>query len=102
MDDYSSANSFWMLTLIIVAVCIISASILIVLICTRQRLRKAANAQLRARGPAAKGAMKRITLNGAAIERYLKRREIFRGKRLEMKIWIETEPEFQAGNKTLP
>jgi len=70
VDDYSSANSFWMLTLIIVAVCIISASILIVLICTRQRLRKAANAQLRARGPVAKGAMKRITLNGAAIERY--------------------------------
>uniref|UniRef100_A0A914KU69 Ig-like domain-containing protein n=1 Tax=Meloidogyne incognita TaxID=6306 RepID=A0A914KU69_MELIC len=69
VDDYSSANSFWMLTLIIVAVCIISASILIVLICTRQRLRKAANAQLRARGPVAKGAMKRITLNGAAIER---------------------------------
>uniref|UniRef100_A0A1I8BTW9 Down syndrome cell adhesion molecule-like protein Dscam2 n=1 Tax=Meloidogyne hapla TaxID=6305 RepID=A0A1I8BTW9_MELHA len=69
VEDYSSANSFWMLTFVIIAVCIISAAILTVLICTRQRLRKAANAQLRARGPAAKGAMKRITLNGAAIER---------------------------------
>ena len=69
VEDFSSANSFWMLTFVIISVCIISATILTALICTRQRLRKAANAQLRARGPAAKGAMKRITLNGAVVER---------------------------------
>ncbi|KAF7639394.1 hypothetical protein Mgra_00001064 [Meloidogyne graminicola] len=69
VEDYSSfsssTTSYLMIILIIIIVCIISCTILTFLICTRLRLRKVTNTQLRG----SKGTLKRINLNGGAMER---------------------------------